>query len=89
MSRIMLIFGAALIGVAADVLVRSSAVPAVASGGSWVLSACLAGTAGMFADSLLGATLEDRWGLLGNDEVNLGCTLVGATAGWALGSVGG
>ena len=50
----------------------------------WIPLGVLAGTAGMFADSLLGATLEDRIGLIGNDGVNLGCTLVGAGAAWLL-----
>jgi uncharacterized protein (TIGR00297 family) len=50
----------------------------------WILLGVLAGTAGMFADSLLGATLEDRLGWIGNDGVNLGCTLVGAGVAWLL-----
>jgi len=50
----------------------------------WIPLGVLAGTAGMFADSLLGATLEDRIDLIGNDGVNLGCTLVGAGAAWLL-----
>jgi uncharacterized protein (TIGR00297 family) len=50
----------------------------------WIPLGVLAGTAGMFADSLLGATLEDRIGWIGNDGVNLGCTLVGACVAWLL-----
>jgi len=67
--------GAAAIGTVAAVL---SGTP------GWIPLGVLAGTAGMFADSLLGATLEDRLGLIGNDGVNLWCTLVGAGVAWLL-----
>ncbi len=73
------IAGAALIGVVAALIVRSGA-----GAGDWVRMGVLAGTAGMFADSLLGATLEVRLDIIGNDEVNLGCTLVGSAAALAL-----
>lgn len=73
------IAGAALIGIVAALIVRSGA-----GAGDWVRMGVLAGTAGMFADSLLGATLEVRLDIIGNDEVNLGCTLVGSAAALAL-----
>jgi len=73
------IAGAVLIGVAAALIAGSGAGAA-----EWVRVGVLAGTAGMFVDSILGATLEDRLGFIGNDEVNLGCTLVGASVALAL-----
>jgi uncharacterized protein (TIGR00297 family) len=67
--------GAAAIGTVAALLAGTP---------GWIPLGVVAGTAGMFADSLLGATLEDRLGLIGNDGVNLGCTLVGAGVAWLL-----
>ncbi|MGH2348296.1 MAG: DUF92 domain-containing protein [bacterium] len=46
--------------------------------GTSVLGVLIAGTAAMFADSLLGATLEARARLLTNDTVNLLTTAIGA-----------
>lgn len=67
------IAGAALIaGVAALIT------PSGTDAGDWIRMGVLAGTTGMFVDSLLGATIEARSELIGNDQVNLGCTLVGA-----------
>ncbi len=76
------IAGAALIGVVAALIARSGA-----GADDWVRIGVLAGTAGMFVDSILGATLEERFGFIGNDEVNLGCTLVGAAVPLALHAV--
>ncbi len=73
------IAGAALIGVVAALFARSGA-----DADDWVRMGILAGTAGMFIDSLLGATLEERLDLIGNDQVNVGCTLVGAAVALAL-----
>lgn len=73
------IAGAALIGVVAALIARSGA-----GADEWIRMGLLAGTAGMFVDSILGATLEDRLRFIGNDEVNLGCTLVGASVALAL-----
>ncbi len=53
----------------------------------WIELALAAGMTGMFADSLLGATLEDRQRLLDNDQVNLACTLTGALAAVLLASI--
>ena len=71
--------GAAAIGTVAALLAGTP---------GWISLGVLAGTAGMFADSLLGATLEDRLGWIGNDGVNLGCTLVGAGVAWFLAGSG-
>ncbi len=76
------IAGAALIGVAAALIARSGA-----GVDDWVRMGILAGTGGMFVDSILGATLEDRLDFIGNDEVNLGCTLVGSAVALALHAV--
>ncbi len=73
------IAGAALIGVVAALIARSGA-----GAGDWVRMGILAGTTGMFVDSVLGATLENRLDCIGNDEVNLGCTLAGSAAALAL-----
>lgn len=67
------IAGASVIGAVAALDAASGS-----DAGGWVRLGVLAGTAGMLADSLLGATLEERLHFIGNDEVNLGCTLVGA-----------
>lgn len=75
------IAGAALIGFVAA-LPDGSGVGA----DDWLRLAVPAGTAGMFVDSLLGATLEDRLQVIGNDGVNLGGTLAGALVGLALGA---
>lgn len=79
--------GAAAIGTVAALLAGEAlggAIRLLAPAPGWIPLGVLAGTAGMFADSLLGATLEDRLGLIGNDGVNLGCTLVGAGVAWLL-----
>ncbi len=76
------IAGAALIGGVAALIARSGA-----GADDWVWIGILAGTAGMFVDSILGATLEHRLDFIGNDEVNLGCTLVGAAVALALHAV--
>lgn len=44
------------------------------------------GVAGMLADSLIGATLEDEVGWVTNDVVNVAGTAIGAAVGWWLGS---
>ncbi len=77
------ITGAALIGIVAALVSPSSTVDRV----DWVLVCTLAGTSGMFVDSLLGATLEARSELIDNDQVNLVCTLVGAGVAMALQSL--
>lgn len=76
------IAGAALISVVAALVARPGA-----GADDWIVVGILAGTAGMFVDSILGATLEDRFDFIGNDEVNLGCTLVGAAVALALHAV--
>lgn len=76
------VVGSALIGLLASLIAEPGPVPDL----GWVPLAAIAGTAGMGADSLLGATLEERLGLLDNDGVNLGCTVIGALLGWGLGS---
>lgn len=76
------IAGAALIGVVAALIARSGA-----GTDGWVGMSILAGTAGMFSDSILGATLENRVDFIGNDEVNVGCTLVGAAVALVLHTV--
>lgn len=78
------IAGAAIIGAIAAGLDRPVAGSAIDGPAGWLAVAVLAGTAGMFADSVLGATLEDRLGILGNEEVNVVCTLVGAATAWGL-----
>lgn len=67
------IAGAALIGAVAALIA-----PSGTDAAGWVRMGLLAGTAGMMVDSFLGATLEERLHFVGNDEVNLGCTFVGA-----------
>ena len=66
-----------LSGIAAGALVAISAIPAVAITASHAAIAIAAGTAGLFFDSLLGATVERR-GWLGNDLVNLSSTAFSA-----------
>jgi uncharacterized protein (TIGR00297 family) len=78
--------GAAMIGVLAGCLHEATVVAEELS--AWIRLAVAAGVAGMLADSLLGATLEDRLRVLGNDQVNLACTLVGAAVALLLASVG-
>jgi uncharacterized membrane protein len=68
--------GAALV---AAVSVPLGLVPTTAVAGVVVV---VAGVVGMSVDSLLGATVEDRW--LGNQGVNFFATLSGAVAGAAL-----
>lgn len=46
-----------------------------------VIAVWIAGILAMFADSVLGATLEDRWLLIGNNSVNLIATAAGALVG--------
>jgi uncharacterized protein (TIGR00297 family) len=79
--------GAALIGMLAGLLHGETA-GVVAEPSAWVRLAIPAGMAGMFADSLLGATLENRLHVLGNDQVNLVCTLVGAAVALLLAPTG-
>ncbi len=74
--------GALLIGVCAVFLERGLAHPA-----RLALVVSMAGFSGAIVDSLLGATVEDRWRWAGNNVINLAATLWGAwvvllTAGW-------
>lgn len=66
-----------LAGIAAALVVAGVCVLARVVPGHGLPIALLAGTAGMFLDSLLGATLE-RARLLGNDQVNFTSTLFAA-----------
>ena len=66
-----------LAGIAAALVVSSVGVLANLVPGRGLLIALLAGTAGMFFDSLLGATLE-RQHALNNDQVNFSGTLFAA-----------
>ena len=58
-----------LAGIAAAILVAAAGTMAVRGNFSMAWTSCLGGVSGLFADSLLGATLERR-GWLGNDAVN-------------------
>jgi uncharacterized protein (TIGR00297 family) len=62
-----------LAGIAAAVAVAISAKPAIGVGAVGIIQVVLAATAGLFFDSLLGATLERR-GWIGNDTVNFAST---------------
>jgi uncharacterized membrane protein len=66
-----------LAGVAAAAVVALSAIPAMGLSLSECAVALTAGVAGLFFDSLLGATVERR-GWLGNDLVNLSSTAFAA-----------
>ncbi|GAC1419844.1 MAG: hypothetical protein NVSMB62_13060 [Acidobacteriaceae bacterium] len=66
-----------LAGITVAALVAASAIPALGLTLPQVALALLAGIAGLFFDSLLGATLE-RKGWIGNDLVNLTSTLFAA-----------
>ena len=74
--------GALLIGVCAALLERGVAHPA-----RLALVVSVAGFSGAIVDSLLGATVEDRWQWAGNNVINLSATAWGAgvvlmAAGW-------
>ncbi len=74
--------GAFLIGVCAVFLERGLAHPA-----RLALVISVAGFSGAIVDSLLGATVEDRWRWAGNNVINLAATLWGTwvvllTEGW-------
>jgi uncharacterized membrane protein len=66
-----------LAGIAAAALVAASAAPALGMSATQCTIAFAAGVAGLFFDSLLGATIE-RKGWLGNDLVNLTSTAFAA-----------
>lgn len=74
--------GAALAGACAALLFDGA-------GAGLLLAGLGGGVAGALADSLLGATLEDEVGWVTNDTVNLAGTVVGAAAGWWLGTLAG
>ena len=65
-------------GIAAAALIAACAIPALALSLPQAALVLAAGTAGLFFDSLLGATVE-RKGWIGNDLVNLTSTLFAAT----------
>ena len=67
--------GALLIGVCAVFLQRGVAHPA-----HLALVVSVAGFSGAIVDSLLGATVEDRWRWAGNNVINLAATAWGAGA---------
>ena len=66
-----------LAGIVAGALVAASAIPALGLSAEQAAIAAAAGTAGLFFDSLLGATVERR-GWIGNDLVNLCSTAFAA-----------
>jgi uncharacterized protein (TIGR00297 family) len=66
-----------LAGIAAAALVAITGMPALGMEFSGCMHSLAAGIAGLFFDSLLGATLE-RKGWIGNDVVNLASTLFAA-----------
>lgn len=66
-----------LAGISAGALVAASAIPALGMDLRQGSLALAAGTAGLFFDSLLGATVE-RPGWIGNDLVNLSSTAFAA-----------
>jgi uncharacterized protein (TIGR00297 family) len=66
-----------LAGIAAAALVAASAIPSLGISVPQAALALAAGTAGLFFDSVLGATLERR-GWIGNDLVNLTSTAFAA-----------
>ena len=66
-----------LAGIAAAALIAATGAPALSMSFAGCLVAFAAGVAGLFFDSLLGATLE-RKGYLGNDLVNFSSTAFAA-----------
>jgi uncharacterized protein (TIGR00297 family) len=68
-----------LAGIAAAAIISATGAPALGMSSAECAVAFAAGVAGLFFDSLLGATLERR-GYLGNDLVNFASTLFAALA---------
>jgi uncharacterized protein (TIGR00297 family) len=70
-------------GIASAVMIALTGAAAVGIHSRSVYEVVIAATAGLFFDSLLGATAERR-GWIGNDAVNFGSTWFAAIIGWLL-----
>jgi uncharacterized protein (TIGR00297 family) len=72
-----------LAGIASAAAIAVTAIPTLGLSGPSALVASISATAGLFFDSLLGATAERR-GWIGNDIVNFASTAFAAALAWSL-----